>query len=59
MLKEKILRDFDFGRIEKEIVIENFLIIIFFFFIERFQKEVFNFVDYFLLNFAKYKGYQF
>lgn len=59
MLKEKILRDFDFGRIEKEIVIENFLIIIFFFFIERFQKEVFNFVDRFLLNFAKYKGYQF
>lgn len=58
MSKEKIPRDLDLGRTEKEIVTENFLTTTPLLPIERFQKEALNSADHLLPNFAKYKGHQ-
>lgn len=58
MSKEKIPRDLDLGRTEKEIVTENFLTTTPLLPIERFQKEALNSADRLLPNFAKYKGHQ-
>ena len=57
MSKEKIPRELDIGRTEKEIVTENFLTTTLLP-IERFQKEALNSADRLLPNFAKYKGHQ-
>lgn len=56
--KEKIPRELDLGRMEKEIVTENFLTTTPLLPIERFQKETLNSADRLSSNFAKYKGHQ-
>ena len=56
--KEKIPRELDLGRMEKEIVTENFVTTTPLLPIERFQKETLNSADRLSANFAKYKGHQ-
>lgn len=58
MSKEKIPRELDLGRTEKEIVTENFLTTTPLLPIERFQKEALNSADRLSPNFAKFKGHQ-
>lgn len=58
--KEKILRELDLGRTEKEVVTENFVapVTTSLLAIERFHKDTLNSPDRLLSNFAKYKGNQ-
>lgn len=58
MSTEKTPREIDLGRMEKEIVTENFLTTTPLLPIERFQKETLNSADRLSSNFAKYKGHQ-
>lgn len=57
LTREKIPRELDLGRVEKEVVTENFLTTTPLLPIERFHKETLNSTDRLSSNFAKYKGH--
>lgn len=57
LTREKIPRELNLGRVEKEVVTENFLITTPLLPIERFHKETLNSADHLSSNFAKYKGH--
>ena len=57
LTREKIPRELDLGRVEKEVVTENFLTTTSLLPIERFHKETLNSPDRLSSNFAKFKGH--